>query len=106
VWPPVVTLTVEQFLWLLESLYFEVRSRTGRWDIAACCKDRRSVTRVTYANQLCLGVATSEPSLTPERDEISALKAQNAEQAARIAILEEKLRLILLLLRQPTTDLA
>jgi hypothetical protein len=53
-----------------------------------------------------LGVATSEPSLTPERDEISALKAQNAEQAARIAILEEKLRLILLLLRQPTTDLA
>jgi transposase len=45
-------------------------------------------------------VVTSTPLPTPERDEIAALKAlvdaqkeQNAAQAARIAILEEKLRL-------------
>lgn len=38
-------------------------------------------------------MGTSEPSLLPERDELSALKEQNAAQAARIAILEEQLRL-------------
>jgi transposase len=38
-------------------------------------------------------VGTSEPSLLPERDELSALKEQNAAKDARIAILEEQLRL-------------
>jgi hypothetical protein len=38
-------------------------------------------------------MGTSETSPTPVSDEISTLKALNAAQAARIAILEEQLRL-------------
>jgi len=38
-------------------------------------------------------MGTSETSPTPESDEIATLKALNAAQAARIAILEEQLRL-------------
>ncbi len=49
-------------------------------------------------------MGTSEPSLLPERDELSALKEQNAAQAARISILEEQLRLATLQRFAPKTE--
>jgi transposase len=49
-------------------------------------------------------VGTSEPSLLPERDELSALKELNAAQTARIAILEEQLRLATLQRFAPKTE--
>jgi transposase len=49
-------------------------------------------------------VGTSEPSLLPERDELSALKEQNAAKDARIAILEEQLRLATLHRFAPKTE--
>jgi transposase len=49
-------------------------------------------------------VGTSEPSLLPERDELSALKEQLSSQAARIAILEEQLRLATLQRFAPKTE--
>lgn len=49
-------------------------------------------------------MGTSDTSQTPERDEIAALKAENTGLAARIKILEERLRLATVKTSTPTSE--